>query len=150
MKKQTKEGTLAIVGTSVFEQLQAVNHKLATVKAITDTPYKTSGLVTTANGQLNIKTATDQKVLVLAFSSVLARLEALDKAYEELGATGTRPVSQIDGASLEEWKADFKLRLNIIQNQEKLDKLNKIKEGLTDLMGRDEKAALLMQQLENI
>lgn len=153
MAKTTKDTALALSQDgNVFNYLEQVKNKLAAVQEITDTPFKTSGRVTFPGGAVvDLKSGNETNVdkLAEAYSSVAARLDALDNAYDELGFT-TRKVAKIDGGTKEDWKHDFKLRISIIENQATLNKLTKIKDGLTSLMDNSQKAALLMEELNNI
>jgi len=149
-KKATPRTALAVQDGNVFEYLEKVQKKLKEVKQITDTPYKTPGRFTGSNGvTLDIKSEMNVDELVRGFSSIQARIKALDEGYETLGFTSHK-LSQVDGGSLADWTADIKLRINIINNQEKLNKLSKIKDGLTSLMDNSQKASLLMSELENM
>ena len=148
-KQPKAETTLALVEGSVFDHLEQVKQKLSEIQAVTDSPYKTPGRINTGGNTVDVKTETNVENLVVAYATVKTKIQVVESAYEELGITNHKVV-RIDGGTTEEWKADITLRLNIIQNQAKLDKLNKIKDGLTELMGKEEKAALLMNELKNI
>lgn len=148
-KKPTS--TLAIAGTStqIFDGIEAVKTAKAKLQHIADSVYKTPGVINYGEGKLDLKG--DKKNfklsdVVKAFASVMARIQAQEQAYKTLGIT-THATVKIDGGTLEEWTADVKLTIDIMNNGQKLEKLNKLEAAFTDLMGKEEKAALLLQQL---
>ncbi len=152
MKKNSAEktvATLALVEGNVFDHLEVVKQKLAEVQKITDSVYKTPARINVGTSTVDIKTEQNVENLVVAYGIVCAKIDAVESAYTNLGITSHKVV-RIDGGTKEEWTADVTLRINIINNQEKLTKLNKIKDSLTELMGKEEKAALLMNELNNI
>ena len=152
MAKSTKtatETTLATTSGTVFEHLEKVKQKLSEIQKVTDSVYKTPGRVDTNGISLDVKTETKVENLVAAYAGIKSKATAIEGAYADLGIT-THKVVKVNDGTVDEWKSDIMLRMNIINNQDKLNELNKIKDGLTELMGKEEKAALLMQKLENL
>lgn len=138
----TKKAELAIV--SVPTGIEAVNKKIAQLKEITESVYKTPGRVTSFSN--NIKDETNISELIKMFSSVSGRAKAYDAASEELGLK-TVPVFKVDGGTVAEFAHDIKLRIAIIQNKETLDELNAIKKEYTELMDKEDRMALLAKRL---
>lgn len=123
--------------------------KIESIKLITETQYKTNGKIQTTSGSLDIKTVTNEEELVKAYSSVSARINALDKAYEELGYT-SYPAAKIDGGTLEEWKHDIQLRLEIIRQKNTLDNLEGLKKEWEGLMDKEDRKELLLKKMNEV
>lgn len=148
-KENTETGMVITTASSVPDALKALNQKLKELKHIQDSVYKTSGNVTTSNGVKDIKNETNKPELVKAFSGIIARAEAIEKAYDKLAITDY-PVVKIDGGTVEEWKADILLRIAIIDHKETYDSLNAIKKEWEELMDKDDRKALLIEKMKNL
>lgn len=149
MSKQSASSAVLAVATTVPEAIEVLNKKIADLKHIQDSVYVTSGKIKMSSGELDIKSETSVDVLVTAFSSVQARAEAKEKAYETLGIN-TYPQVKIDGSTVEEWKKDITLRIQIIEHKETLDKLQGIKKEWEELMDKEDRKALLLKKMQNI
>lgn len=148
-RKSTESTTLVATEGNVFTNLEIVKQKLSEIQKVTDSVYKTPGRVDNNGITLDIKTEKNVENLVAAYAGLKAKATAIENAYSDLGIT-THKVVRVNDGTVEEWKSDIILRINIINNQEKLDKLNKIKDGLTSLMDNNQKAALLMAEVESL
>lgn len=133
--------------SSVPEFLTALNQKISRMKHIADSVYKTNGKVRTASGEMDIKTQTNPTELVKAFSGILVRAKSMEDAYEALGITNY-PVVKIDGGTVEEWKSDIQLRIEIIEQKDQLDELNALKKEAEELMDKEDRKALLLKKME--
>lgn len=132
--------------SSVPDAINKINQRIAALKHIQDSVYKTSGKITMSGGQKDIKTETSVLALVTAFSSVQARMEALEKAYKALGIS-SYPVVKIDGSTVDEWKDDINLRIQIIEQKETLDELNTYKKEWEELMDKEDRKILLLEKM---
>lgn len=149
--KKTAEATgmELTVATKPHEAIEKLNERIAGLKHIQDSVYVTSGKITMATGQKDIKEETDIDKLVTALSSVVARAEQKEKAYELIGITSF-PVVKVDGSTVEEWIKDVKLRIDIINQKETFDKLVAMKKRWEELMTNEDKKALLIAEMENL
>lgn len=141
----TKTKTTALAVNGVLGGIELVNQRIADLKHIQESVYKTSGKVTGFPG--NIQTETNVSELVKLYSSVRARKQSYDASADELGIQSL-PVFRVDGGTLEDFAHDVKLRIAIIQNKETLDELNAIKKEFTELMDKEDRMALLAKKLE--
>ena len=149
MSKKNQESTLALPTVTVFEGIEAVNAQIAKLKHISDSVYKTSGRV--AGFSNNIQTELNVTELIKMYSSVKGRANAYNDAAEELlGADASYPVFKLEGNSVEDFKADILLRIDIISHKEKLDELTAIKKEFTELMDKEDRMKLLAKKLQKL
>ena len=134
--------------SSVPDALQAINDRIAAMKHIQECVYLTSGKITTGSGgQKDIKEEKNVTELVKAFSGILFRAKAIEEAYDELGIN-SYPAVKVDGGTVEEWKKDILLRIEIINQKDTLDELNSLKKEWEDLMDKEDKKAMLVKKME--
>jgi hypothetical protein len=84
----------------------------------------------------------------MAFASVQSRIKAIESAYSELGRD-EYPVVKIEGGTEEEWKQDCMLRIQIIEQKDKLDELNELKKEWEELLDKEDRKAILMKKMAN-
>lgn len=142
-----KQEVAIIAPATVLDGIDLIDQRIAQLKTIQDTPYKTSKKLKSVNGEVDITTETSVDVLITGFSTVLAKAAAKEKAYQELGYT-TMPVVKIDGSTISDWKEDIKLRIAIIEQKETLDELNEIKKSYTELMDKEDRKKELDKKLQ--
>lgn len=135
------------VKSSVTDVIDAINAKIKALKHIQDSVYKTPGNVQTSAGQKNIKDEKNITELVKAFASIKARATAMEDAYAELGMKEF-PVVKVDGGTVEEWKDDIILRIQIIEQKETLDELNTYKKEWEELMDKEDRKELLLKKMK--
>ena len=132
---------------SVPEALQVLNEQIKSYKHIQDSVYKTKGTLKLSDGStVDLKTETSIDKVVMAYASVKLRATAMQNGYEDLGRQ-TYPVPKIDGSSLEDWKADCQLRIQIIEQKDKLDELNQMKKEWEELLDKEDRKAILMKKM---
>ena len=149
MSKEKATSTALTVQSSVPDALQAINEKIAALKHIQESVYVTSKKISTSSGQKDIETETSVTELVKAYSGVLFRAKAIDEAYADLfPEMTTRPVTKVDGSTVEDWKKDILLRIAIIEQKETLDELTGLKKEWESLMDKEDKKAMLIKKME--
>lgn len=146
MATKKQEQGLVLASTSVPDAIAVINEKIKALKHIQDSVYVTSGSITMHGGNCNVKDETSITKLVQAYSSVLYRARAIDEAQAELGIT-SMPLTKVDGHTVEEWKQDIKLRLDILNQKETLDKLQGYKKQWEELMDKEDRKAILMKEM---
>jgi hypothetical protein len=144
-KKQDEVVTdVAIMdGSNVPAIIKALEAKIKSLDHVTDSKYKTNGKL---EGLCDVKTETNLGNLIKAFSSVKGRSEMYNEAAAELGLD-TFPVWEVNGGSLEDWKADITLRINIINHKDTLDKLNAFKAKFEKFLSAEDQKSMLMNEL---
>lgn len=140
-----KGKTTTLVVKGVPEGIELVNQRIADLKHITESVYKTTGKVTGFPNKIQDETNIGE--LVKMFSSVAGR-EAAYRAAQEALELKTVPLFRVDGGTVAEFKHDIKLRIAIIANKETLDELNQIKKEYTELMDKEDRMKLLAKRLE--
>lgn len=145
-KVQNDKQLEATSSNPIFLGLEKVKAELANLQKIQESVYKTNGSV--AGFSRKVQDETDIPTLIKMYSSVRGKKEAYDAAAEELGLK-RYPVFKLEGGTKEEWKADIELRINILNTKQRYDKLTGIKKKLEDLMGKEEKLAIVMKELED-
>lgn len=143
-----KKTALALPPVDVFEGIEAVNKAIESLKHITDSVYKTSGLI--PGFAKNIKDETSIEELIKMYSSVSGRAKAYAEAAEDLlGPDSTYPAFKLNGATVADFKSDIKLRIDILNHKAKYDELVAIKKEYTELMDKQDRMKLLAQRVKN-
>lgn len=146
-KKEEVGAGLAVPQVTVLDGIKAVNAQIAKLKHINESVYKTTGRVTGFGNKIQDETSIPE--LIKMFSSVKGRGKAYDEAAEELlGRDATYPIFKLEGGSVDEFKHDITLRIDIISNKERLDELTAIKKDFTELMDRDDRMQLLVEKMK--
>lgn len=144
-KKETME--LAKVDVNDTTALiQLLDAKLAEVKKVEDTPYKTNGDMTEHGFSTNIKNETKVEILVRMASVGIAKERAYGEAITELGLT-TVPAITFGTGTLDNLLHDIKLRIAIIQQDDQAKLIKKAKEDLSKFMSAEEQKQLIMADL---
>jgi hypothetical protein len=143
MSNKKDKGVLALTG--VLGGIDLVNQRIADLKHIQESVYKTTGKI---SGFANkIQDETNISELIKMYSSVAGRAASYNAAAKDLELT-TVPVFKLEGSTVKEYKHDVQLRIAIIANKETLDELNAIKKEYTELMDKEDRMALLAKRLE--
>jgi hypothetical protein len=133
--------------SNVPEALQVLTEQIKSLKHIQDSVYKTNGKLTLTNGgTVDLKTETSVDKVVIAFASVSLRAKAIQNAYNEFGIT-THPIVKVEGFTEEEWKQDCLLRIQIIEQKDKLDELNEMKKEWEELLDQEDRKAMLLKKM---
>lgn len=131
--------------------IDALNEKIESITRIRSTPYRTNGRINTAGGSVDVKTERDIDILVGAFASVMARGEQKDAAYTKLGRDGReRPLTLVDGFTVEDWEADVKLTISITEQEDDLNALNQMKTEWESLLDKEDKKKNLMKKMQKM
>lgn len=142
----TKKSTTALGLTSdTPEALKQINAKIAALKHIEDSVYKTNGEL---EGFGNIKTELKLENLIRAYSMVKAKEAAYEAAAKDLGLK-TYPQFLIGSGTADCWKKDILLRIEIINHKETLDKLNSFKSRMEGFLSEQDKKSLLLKEMED-
>ncbi len=142
-KKNNTQGQELVLTSSVPDVLDQLNKKLAELKHIEESVYKTSGNL---EGFGDIKQEMKLDNLIRAFSSVRGREDAYNNAAKELGIS-PYPVFTVSGGNAADWKQDILLRKAIIEHKTTLDKLNTFKEKMSKFMSEADQKAILLKEM---
>lgn len=126
--------------------LEKLDGALAELKRVEESPYKTSGQL---DGFGDIKSETKIDNLIKAFSSVKGRANAYTDASVDLGIK-TCPAFNVNGGSVDDWKHDIMLRIEIITYKEKYDKLKSAKEKLAVFLTEEERKIAILSELKDV
>jgi hypothetical protein len=143
-KKDKATTALMVKGQDVPSVLQILEEKISSLKHITDTVYKTTGNL--EGFGTNIQKEMKVENLIRAFGSVMARSEVYNAAAKALGQK-TYPAFEVSGGDMEAWKHDIILRINIINHQETLDKLNGYKEKMSKFLSEEDQKSMLLKEM---
>jgi len=96
-------------------------------------------------GHFNLNTVTDPSALVDALAHIISNKNSLQAAADMLGV----PLHEIqyDGYSVEEWAADFKLRIDMLKWDEEKKKLTKLQRQLDSLISEDAKTEMALEEI---
>ena len=132
---------------NIPDVLEKINEKLASLKKITDSVYKTSGSL--GNGFGDIKTEMRIDNLIKLYSTICAKEKAYDEAAKDLGVS-PYPEFSVNGFTVADCKSDIKLRIDILSHQEQLDKLNKAKDLVSKFLSEEDQKRMALEQLKDI
>jgi hypothetical protein len=146
--------TQITVRTKMQETLEVLNIKLAKVKNITESPYKTNGEFRfnpayTGNAAINIHKLTDLSLLI----GILAAIQNHWKNYNNAAETlelATYPAFEWCGFSYEAWKHDIEIRKEIITQHETIKKLKTAKEKLQQFLTEEDRLAITLKEIEEL
>lgn len=142
MATKKKVSTALAVSMDVPSALKALEAKIQSLKHIEESVYKSSCKL---DGFPDIKTETSITNLIKVFSSIQAREAAYNNAIETLGL---KQAPQFNlGGTLEEWKSDIQLRINIINHKEELDTMNEFKKQLESFVSKEEQKEMLFAKM---
>lgn len=136
-----------VVMNDVPKLLELLEKELKRQKTIEETPWKAGENLSGFGNIRNEKMVTN---LIRAASMILGKSEGYDKGIEWLELTGTEvpiPVFDIDGFSPEAWKHDLRLKIDIIEQKERTDKLKEFKEKATKFMTEDQQKLILFKEM---
>jgi hypothetical protein len=143
MATKNQTNSLALVEAPVPDILSKLEEEIKKLNHISDTVYKTTGNL---EGFGDIKKETLVGNLIRAFSIVLAKETAYNKAAEELGLS-TYPAFEISGGNAEAWKQDITLRIAIIEHKDRLDKLKSAKEKISKFLSIEDQKAIALKEI---
>jgi len=132
---------------NIPDVLTKIDQKLADLKKVTDSVYKTSGAL--GNGFGDIKTEMKIQNLIGLYSSICAKEKAYEQAAKDL-ELNPYPEFSVNGFTSSDCKEDIKLRINILSHQEQLDKLNKAKELVSKFLSEEDQKRIALEQLKDI
>jgi hypothetical protein len=132
---------------NIPDVLEKINEKLASLKKITDSVYKTSGEL--GNGFGNIKNELKIQNLISLFSAITSKEAAYEKAAKDLNVN-PYPEFSVNGFTVADCKSDIKLRIDILSHQEQLDKLNKAKDLVSKFLSEEDQKRMALEQLKDI
>lgn len=140
----SKSKTMALaINTPTADILSKLEAEIASLKHVQETAYKAG---TNLSQFGNIQSETSIPKLIQAFSTVVAKETAYDKAAEELGLS-SYPVFSVDGYAKAEWKHDIQLRMDVINFEERLKKLNEFKSKMTAFLSASEQKEMLIAEM---
>lgn len=97
----------------------------------------------------DISNITDTSELIKAYSSVLGREKAYAEAAQDMGVSKI-PDFKIDGVTAENWKKAIKRREIVASSAAKLERLEKVKALMTDMLSKEEKQKAKLRELEDV
>jgi hypothetical protein len=144
-RKATPKATEVALGTQfdVPSIIQVLDAKLNSMKHITESKYRTSGVL---DGIGDIKKEVKIENLIKAYASIIAREEVYNRAAIELGIT-TYQTFEANGSTSEDWKRDIKLRIDIINQKETADKLAEYKDKMSKFLSAQDQKNMLMAEM---
>jgi len=139
----TKDLTLR--KTSVPTILSKLEKELENLKHISETNYRTSGIV----DNTDIKTLTKESDLIAIFGGIITREKVYNEAAKELGRT-TYPIFQIGGCNTLDWKHDIDLRIQIITHEERKSNLEKAYDKMKRFLSEEDQKAIAMKEIAEL
>lgn len=133
--------------SSAPEALAVLNEQIKSYKHIQDSVYKTKGTLKLSDGStIDLKSETSIDKVVMAFASVQLRARAIEMSYATLERS-EYPVVKVDGSTEDDWKQDCLLRIQIIEQKDKLDELKELKKEWEELLDKEDRKAILMKKM---
>lgn len=144
MAKDKTTTVLAPITTPALQLLEQVKQERTNLKHVTDRVYKTTLRFDAFDftGKVTIEQ------LLTGLSVVLAKEYWYNQAQLLILEPGQEAaLFKLSGFTKDELVHDIKLKIVMMQNEDKLKELKELEEAATELMGKEEKAALLQQKL---
>ena len=135
---------------NVPAQLEIIKAKIEKLAFVSETPYKTGGVLDTFG---DIKTMTKIEDLIKAYSAVKNREISYNDAAKDLGLKkpGSQyPVFSANGFAASVWLEDIKLRISVINQKETYDKLKAIENKMSQFLSDEDKKALAMKEMNDL
>lgn len=143
MAKKNNDDKSLLPSAPVTDVIGLLNEKIASLKHIEETVYKTSGQL---DGFGDIKNEMKIENLIRAWSSVRMREKGYLDAAKDLDRKEW-PAFTIGTGTSEQWKHDITLRIAILEHKETLDKLTAFRDSATKLMSEQDQKVLLFAQI---
>jgi len=143
--KDKKNNPALLPTTKTSDVLEQLNAKIASLKRIEESIFKTNGLL---DGFGDIKLETKIENLIRAFSSVKIRELGYNNAAAELKRK-EYPAFAIGSGTADDWKHDILLRIDILEHKETLDKLNMFKNKMSKFMSEAEQKEMLIKEMQD-
>ena len=146
MSNDKKTTALAVNGIDLKDTisiLAKLDEQLSQLKKIEETPYKAG---TNLEGFGDVRVEQKIENLGRAFSMVRGKNDAYVNAMEELGET-EYPVFTISGGTVEDWKHDIKLRLQITKQEVRSKALKEAKDKISKFMSEEEQKKSILMEL---
>lgn len=137
---------LITVDTSTSTILEKLDAEIKKLKHIEETPWKTTGNVT--GFPVNIQKETLIPNLIRMGSVVKAKEEAYNKYAESDLNLSRYPSFEDNGATAEGITSDISLRIAIIEQKERMDKLKEYKDKMSKFLSEAEQKANLIKDME--
>lgn len=141
-----QSNALVVADTTVPDALAILDAKIASMKHIQESVFRSPKKISVGGGTIDLETEKSVDNVVKGFAQVMLKASIIEKAYDELGIT-SRHTPKVDGATVEDWKADCLLRIQIIEQKDTLDELNKLKAEWTELMDKEDRKAMLVKKM---
>lgn len=134
----------------VKENYDLINQELEKISAIHDQTYKTSCNFrynpTNSYSEVCIDDCTEIKSLINVYAFVKNKEQDYTDAANELKIK-TAPLFKWCGYRVEDWKHDIELRITILTQKEKIDKLKKWQRKLEDFLSEEDKLNGMLEEL---
>lgn len=129
--------------TSIPDVLSAIRTKIASMKSIETTKFKTSMNLGGPFGDL--KNEKKEENLIKAFSYVRSKGKAFAEAAAELG----RPVGEFTeaGSTVDDWKHDIDLQIQIVTHKDELEKLKALEKEASTFLSQEDQKVLFLEKL---
>jgi hypothetical protein len=115
------------------------------MKRIEESVYRTTGQL---DGYPNIKTHTKVEDLYKILGTVIGMHDVYVKATQRLGKK-TAPQFTVCGGTLEDWTEDIALRIDIINQDSKLQALKTAKEKMEKFLSEEDQKKMVLQEIES-
>ena len=143
-KKKAETGLTLTKGMDVPSVLQKLDEEISSLKTIVETPYKTTGNLENFG---DITKETKVENLIRAMSMVSGKEDAYNKAAVRLGLGAAYPSFSVSGGTAADWEQDIKLRIAIVQQDDKFKKLTKFKESMAKFLSEEDQKAMVVAEL---
>lgn len=142
-----KTTALATIANNPLKVVTLLDQKIAEMKKIEDTKWKTSGTISAYGITIDLKTETKLENIIRVIASIQGQEQAFTKAQLSLGVKQA-PAFTISGHLVEDWISDAKLRIAINNQAEELETLRKFKEKASEFITKEEKQSALFAEME--
>lgn len=128
------------------DALSLIKAELAELKDVQESVYKTTGKKLRGFDS-EVQYETDISVLIQMHSSVVNKSEFYLKSQTRLNVE-TAPTLKIMGYTAEEWEADIKLRIRVMEYKDRIEELKGYQKEIEALMSNEDRRKLLIDRLQ--
>lgn len=152
--KDQKENAVA-VRSEMTKTMQAIDEKLKNLKAVTDSPFKTSGQFSFSGGlhsmsnTINIHKLSDLRLMLGILAALTNHKNNYDNAAKLMEIT-SYPEFEWLGFPYDSWVHDIKVRLAVITHHETRSKLESAKKKLETFLTEEDRLAIVLKDINNI
>lgn len=140
-----KKQTTALSTNAIPNAIAKLEEKLKSFEGINESAYLTGGEI---EGFHNLKEVADLKQLIKMAGTLVDSKRIYDSGAAGLNLE-TFPMYEYKGFSVESWLKDIRLRYDLINQKETIDRMNEFKAELAQFLSDEDRKAIVLEKLKD-